>query len=129
MVDAEKELLLENRRAATGEAEARMDATSTLTEARASRVLDLARAEGVAAARSALAAANQRSLRSLERVLALDAMKRAFAPDLEVGTTSQVIGVLSPHIEVLTYPARPETEVEDGVRRRRDDPNRDLPLR
>ena len=56
-------------------------------------------------------------------------MKRAFAPDLEVGTTSQVIGVLSPHIEVLTYPARPETEVEDGVRRRRDDPNRDLPLR
>ena len=129
MVDAEKELLLENRRAATEEAEARMDATSTLTEARASSVLDRARAEGVAAARSALAAANQRSLRSLERVLALDAMMRAFAPDPEDGTTSHVIGVLSPHIEVLTYPARPETDVEDGVRRRLDDPDRDLPLR
>ena len=106
-----------------------MDATSTLTEARASSVLDRARAEGVAAARSALAAANQRSLRSLERVLALDAMMRAFAPDPEGGTASHVIGVLSPHIEVLTYPARPETDIEDGVRRRLDDPDRDLPLR
>lgn len=129
MVDAEKELLLENRRAATDEAEARMDASSTLTEARASSVVDLARAKGVAAARSELAAANQRSLRSLERVLTLDAMKRAFAPDPAGGTTSRVIGVLSPHIEVLTYPARPETDVEDGVRRRLDDPDRDLPLR
>ena len=112
MVDAEKELLLENRRAATSEAEARMGAASTITEARASRMIDLARAEGVAAARSALAQANQRSLGSLQRVLALDAMKRALAPSTEAETSGRVIGVLSPHIEVLTYPARPEAEVE-----------------
>lgn len=129
MVDAEKELLLENRRAATSEAEARMDAESTLTGAEASRVLELARAEGLAAARSAFAAANQRSPGSLRRVLALDAMKRAFAPDAGGETSTEVIGVLSPHIEVLTYPARPETEVEEGVRQRLDGPNRDEPQR
>lgn len=129
MVDAEKELLLENRRAATSEAEARMDADSTLTGAEASRVLELARAEGVAAARSAFAAANQRSLGSLQRVLALDAMERAFAPDAGGEASTEVIGVLSPHIEVLTYPARPETEVEESVRQRLDGPNRDKPQR
>lgn len=129
MVDAEKELLLENRRAATSEAEARMDADSTLTGAEASRVLELARAEGVAAARSAFAAANQRSLGSLQRVLALDAMERAFAPDAGGEASTEVIGVLSPHIEVLTYPARPETEVEESVRQRLDGPNRNKPQR
>ncbi|MEE2940617.1 MAG: SO_0444 family Cu/Zn efflux transporter [Planctomycetota bacterium] len=129
MVDAEKELLLENRRAATSEAEARMDAASTLTGAEASRTLELARAEGVAAARSAFAAANQRSVGSLQHVLALDAMKRAFAPDTEGEPPTEVIGVLSPHIEVLTYPARPEIEVEESVRLRLDGPNRDKPQR
>ncbi|MEC8512502.1 MAG: SO_0444 family Cu/Zn efflux transporter [Planctomycetota bacterium] len=125
MVDAEKELLLENRRAATSEAEARMDAASTVTAARASQVLDLARAEGVAAARGALAAANQRSLGSLQHVLALESMKRAFTPNADAEDPRQVIGILSPHVEVLTFPARPEAEAEDGIRQRLGNPNRD----
>ena len=91
-------------------------------------MLDRARAEGVAAARSALAAAT--SVRSLPRASPRPRRHDArVRPDPDDGTASHVIGVLSPHIEVLTYPARPETDVEDGVRRRLDDPDRDLPLR
>ena len=56
-------------------------------------------------------------------------MERAFAPDAGGEASTEVIGVLSPHIEVLTYPARPETEVEESVRQRLDGPNRDKPQR
>lgn len=114
MVDAEKELLFENRRAATLEAEARMDAAAAITDAEAARLVELARAGGVAAARSALAAVNQRSGGQLGRVLALDAMERAFA---DGEATRRVIGVLSPNIQVPTYPLRPASEFEDRLRR------------
>ncbi|MEC8494838.1 MAG: hypothetical protein VXZ39_07945, partial [Planctomycetota bacterium] len=87
--------------------------------------LDLARAEGVAAARGALAAANQRSHGSLQHDLPLESRKRAFTPNANAEDPRQVIGILSPHVEVLTFPARPEAEAEDGIRQRLGNPNRD----
>lgn len=112
MVDAEKELLFADRRANESLTDAEIEAAALRQEAEGDRLSELARANGTAAALTSLAAANTASGGLLKRVLALDTYERALTPGDDPGSARRVIGVLSPHIQIPTYPATGASDLE-----------------